>query len=45
MRTSDLLHYAFRAREPERLGHWYADLFEASFFLHPVMTGLGIILS
>lgn len=44
MRSSDLLHYAFRARDPEKLGHWYAELFEAEFFLHPVMTGLGIII-
>jgi hypothetical protein len=44
MHTADLLHYAFRARDPERLGQFYADLFEAQFFLHPVMTGLGIIM-
>jgi hypothetical protein len=44
MQTSDLLHYAFRAHDPEKLAHWYANLFEADFFLHPVMTGLGIIM-
>jgi hypothetical protein len=44
VKTSDLLHYAFRARDPEKLGFFYADLFEASFFLHPVMTPLGIIM-
>lgn len=44
MQVAHLLHYAFRAREPERLGHYYAELFEGQFFLHPVMTGLGIIL-
>jgi hypothetical protein len=44
MQTSELLHYAFRARDPEKLGHFYADLFQGRFFLHPVMTGLGIIM-
>ena len=44
MRVAHLMHYAFRARDPERLGHFYAELFEGQFFLHPVMTGLGIIL-
>jgi hypothetical protein len=44
MQTSDLLHYAFRAHDPEKLAHWYAELFECDFFLHPVMTGLGIIM-
>lgn len=44
MRTTDLLHYAFRARDPEKLGHFYADLLEGDFFLQPVMTGLGIII-
>jgi hypothetical protein len=44
VQTSELLHYAFRARDTEGLGHFYADVFEGRFFLHPVMTGLGIIL-
>ncbi len=44
MQVAHLLHYAFRARDPVRLGHFYAELFEGQFFLHPVMTGLGIIL-
>jgi len=44
MRTSELLHFAFRARDPERLGHFYADLFEGEFFIHPVMCGLGIVI-
>jgi hypothetical protein len=44
MRTSELLHYAFRANDPHRLAHFYADLFEAPFFLHPVMTPLGILM-
>jgi catechol 2,3-dioxygenase-like lactoylglutathione lyase family enzyme len=44
MQTSTILHYAFRARDPEKLGHFYADLFEGRFVLHPVMTALGIIM-
>jgi hypothetical protein len=44
MRTSELLHYAFRARDPLRLGLWYADLFDGRFLIHPVMSGLGIVL-
>jgi hypothetical protein len=44
MKTSELLHYAFRARDPEKLAAFYADLFEADYFLHPVMNGLGIVL-
>jgi hypothetical protein len=44
MRTSELLHFAFRARNPLELGRWYAELFEAQFFLHPVMSALGIVI-
>ena len=44
MRTSDILHYAFRARDPLKLAHFYARLFEGPFFLHPTMTGLGSIM-
>ncbi|MFN4257952.1 MAG: VOC family protein [Gemmataceae bacterium] len=44
MRTTHLMHYAFRARDPRRLGHFYANLFEGQFVLHPVMVPLGIIL-
>ncbi|MGE3244153.1 MAG: VOC family protein [Pirellulales bacterium] len=42
MKTSELLHFAFRARDPLALGKWYAELFEGQFFLHPVMSPLGI---
>lgn len=42
MRTAELLHYAFRARDPLALARWYAELFDGRFFLHPVMTPLGI---
>ena len=44
MKTSELLHFAFRARDPLALGRWYAGLFEGQFFLHPVMSGLGIVI-
>src|SRR4051794_26627119 len=44
MKTSELLHFAFRARDPLALGKWYADLFEGQFFLHPVMSALGIVI-
>lgn len=44
MKTAELLHFAFRARDPLALGKWYADLFEAQFFVHPVMSALGIVI-
>jgi len=44
MRTSELLHFAFRARDPLALGRWYADLFDAQFFVHPIMSALGIVI-
>jgi hypothetical protein len=44
MKTSELLHFAFRARDPLALGWWYAELFEGQFFVHPVMSGLGIVM-
>jgi hypothetical protein len=44
MKTSELLHFAFRARDPLSLGRWYANLFEAQFFVHPVMSALGIVI-
>jgi hypothetical protein len=44
MRTSELLHIAFRARDPLALGRWYAELFEGQFFIHPVMSALGIVI-
>jgi hypothetical protein len=44
MKTSDLLHFAFRAQDPLALAKWYADLFEGQFFIHPVMSALGIML-
>jgi hypothetical protein len=44
MKTSNLLHFAFRARDPLTLAKWYAEVFEGQFFLHPVMSALGIML-
>lgn len=44
MRTSELLHFAFRARGPLALGRWYAELFEGQFVIHPVMSALGIVI-
>jgi hypothetical protein len=44
MKTSELLHFAFRARDPLALGKWYARLFEGQFFIHPVMSALGIVI-
>jgi hypothetical protein len=44
MKTSELLHFAFRACDPLKLGRWYADLFEGQFFIHPVMSALGIVI-
>lgn len=44
MKTSELLHYAFRAHDTFNLAKFYAELFEGQFFLHPVMTPLGIMM-
>lgn len=44
MKTSELLHFAVRARDPLALGKWYAELFEGQFFVHPVMSALGIVI-
>jgi hypothetical protein len=44
MKTTDLLHYAFRARDPQNLGRFYAELFEGDYFVHPVMAGVGIVI-
>jgi hypothetical protein len=44
MQTSELLHVAFRAQDPLALGKWYANLFGGQFFLHPVMSALGIVI-
>jgi hypothetical protein len=44
MKTSELLHFAFRARDPLALGRWYAELFEGQFIVQPVMSALGIVI-
>jgi hypothetical protein len=35
MKTTELLHFAFRARDPKALGRWYAKLFEARALCEP----------
>lgn len=44
MKSSKLLHVAIRSRDTLSLGQWYADLFDGQFLIHPVMTGLGIVM-
>jgi hypothetical protein len=44
MRTSEILHFAFRSRDPLKSGRWYAELFDGQFLFHPVMTALGIVI-
>lgn len=44
MQSCRLLHFACRASDPERLGHFYANLFDGRFFIHPVMCALGIVI-
>jgi catechol 2,3-dioxygenase-like lactoylglutathione lyase family enzyme len=44
MKVSGFLHCALRSRDPARLGKFYADLFECGFFIHPVLTGLGVVM-
>lgn len=44
MKASELLHFAFRARDPLALGKWYAELLDGQFLLHPVMAPLGIVI-
>jgi hypothetical protein len=34
----------FVARDPLALGKWYAALFEGQFFIHPVMSAVGIVI-
>lgn len=44
MKASGFLHCALRSPDPVRIGKFYADLFEAVFFIHPVLSGLGIVM-
>jgi len=44
MKASALLHCAFRSPDPVRIGKFYAEVFESHFFIHPVLSGLGIVM-
>lgn len=44
MKVSGFLHCAFRSSDPVRIGKFYARLFECDFFIHPVLSGLGIVM-
>ena len=44
MKASSLLHCAFRSPDPVRLGKFYAEIFECGFYIHPVLSGLGIVM-
>ena len=44
MKASGFLHCALRSPNPIRIGKFYADLFECGFFIHPVLSGLGVIM-
>lgn len=44
MKASSLLHCAFRSPDPVRLGKFYAEIFECGFYVHPVLSGLGIVM-
>jgi catechol 2,3-dioxygenase-like lactoylglutathione lyase family enzyme len=43
MKASGFLHCALRSPDPVRIGKFYADLFECRFFIHPVLSGLGVV--
>jgi catechol 2,3-dioxygenase-like lactoylglutathione lyase family enzyme len=44
MKASGFLHCALRSPDPVRIGKFYADLFECGFFIHPLLSGLGIVI-
>ena len=44
MKASSFLHCALRSPDPVRIGKFYACLFDCSFFIHPVLTGLGVVM-
>ena len=44
MKASSLLHCAFRSPDPVRIGKFYAEIFECGFYIHPVLSGLGIVM-
>jgi hypothetical protein len=44
MTASSFLHCALRSPDPVRIGKFYADLFECGFLIHPVLSGLGVVM-
>ena len=44
MKASGFLHWALRSPDPIRIGKFYADLFECGFFIHPILSGLGVVI-
>jgi hypothetical protein len=44
MKASSLLHCAFRSPDPVRIGKFYAGIFDCGFYIHPVLSGLGIVM-
>lgn len=44
MKASALLHCAFRSPDPVRIGKFYAGIFDGHFYIHPVLSGLGIVM-
>jgi hypothetical protein len=44
MKASGFLHCSLRSSDPVRIGKFYADLFETGFLIHPVLTGLGVVM-
>lgn len=44
MKASGFLHCALRSADPVRIGKFYAELFESGFFIHPVLSGLGVVI-
>jgi catechol 2,3-dioxygenase-like lactoylglutathione lyase family enzyme len=44
VKASGFLHCALRSPDPVRIGKFYADLFEAGFFIHPFLSALGVVI-
>ena len=44
MKASGFLHCALRSPDPVRIGKFYSDLFECGFLIHPILSGLGVVL-
>ncbi len=44
MKASGFLYCALRSPDPLRIGKFYADLFECGFFIHPILSGLRVVI-